>query len=127
MRYIRHAMAQTDRRRSPRIPAELRVELQHLGRPDDSPAELTRNLSAGGVFVDTSVVLPIGTEVAIEIMPGKGTDPVRLRTVVARIEYADAEPASDCAAQVRGMGLRFIGAEPGEIRRLIALADGGAA
>lgn len=116
-------MADEDRRRSPRVPAELRVEFKHLGRPKDSYAELTKNLSAGGVFVGTTVALEVGTEVALEIAPGPGAKPIRLRAEVVRVEEEHVSTGSRVTARARGMGLSFKGSDPTEVRRLIDLSE----
>jgi len=111
-----------ERRRSPRVCAELHVELRHLGRPATTAAELTRDISAGGVFIDTSVGLEVGTEVALEIAAGEGLEPVRLFARVVRVEERPLQPGSTSTDAVRGMAFAFIDGDPAEIERLVALA-----
>ena len=112
-----------DRRRAVRVPAELRVEFKHLGRPTDSYAELTKNLSAGGVFVDTTVGLELGTEVALEIAPGPGAQPIRMRAEVVRVEEEQVSTGSKVTSRARGMALQFLNSDARELERLIELSE----
>lgn len=111
-----------ERRRAVRVPAELRIEFKHLGRPSETYADLTRNLSAGGVFVDTSVGLQTGVELALEITLGSGDKPIRMRAEVVRVEEESGETGSDVAVRTRGMALRFVQPDEAELDRLIDLA-----
>ena len=111
-----------ERRLSPRVPVELRVEYRHLGRPHESHSELSRNVSSGGVFVNTTVAVERGTEVALEISPGPGTRPIKLRAEVARVEEEPVSTGSRVTARTRGMALRFLKSDPMEVSRLTSLA-----
>lgn len=111
-----------ERRSSPRLAVELRVEFRHLGRPNETYADLSRNLSQGGVFLDTSVVLPLGTEIDLEVSPGPGSRPIVLRAEVVRVEEEPVTTGSRITARVRGMALRFKNVDAGEISRLMSLA-----
>ncbi len=111
-----------ERRQSPRIPVELHVEFRHLGRPSETFAELSKDISAGGVFLDTTVGLTLGTEVAMEISPGPGVRPIKLRAKVVRIEVEPPTTGSTVTARVQGMGLMFLNSDPGEVSRLVSLA-----
>ena len=113
-----------ERRRAERLAVELRVELKHLGRPQEGAAELTRDISSGGVFVDTSVALSPQTEVTLEVSSGNGEPPLMLRAVVVRVEAQPAQTGSRSTVQTRGMGLRFLEpeAQSKQIERLNALA-----
>ena len=115
-------MVALNRRRSLRVSAELRVEFRHLGRPSESVAQLTRNLSAGGVFVDTTVALELGTLLALDIAPGRGSKTISLKAEVVRVEEDRTSAGSKVTTRVRGMGLRFVQSDPGEMKRLLALA-----
>ncbi|MEQ8278135.1 MAG: PilZ domain-containing protein [Deltaproteobacteria bacterium] len=112
-----------ERRQSPRLPVELHVEFRHLGRPSESYAEISRNLSTGGVFLDTTVVLELGTEVALEIAPGPGTRPIRMRAEVVRVEEEPVATGSRVTTRTRGMALQFLDSDPHEIQRLVTLAQ----
>lgn len=111
-----------DRRKSPRLPVELHVEFRHLGRPNESYAEISRNLSAGGVFLDTTVGLELGTEVDLEIAPGPGVRPIKMRAQVVRVEEEPVSTGSKVTTRTRGMALRFIDSDPEEHARLLTLA-----
>ncbi len=112
----------SERRQSPRIPVELHVEFRHLGRPSETFAELSKDISAGGVFLDTTVGLTLGTEVAMEISPGPGVRPIKLRAKVVRVEEEPPTTGSRVTARVQGMGLMFLDSDPGEVSRLVSLA-----
>ena len=111
-----------ERRRSPRLPVELHVEFRHLGRPSEGYADISKNLSAGGVFIDTTVALELGTEVDLEIAPGPGIRPIRMRAEVVRVEEEPVTTGSKVTAPTRGMALRFTDSDPEELDRLLTLA-----
>lgn len=113
-----------ERRQSARIPVELRIEARHLGRPEDTFAEITQDISAGGVFVATTVGLELGTELALEITPGGGAPAILLRAEVVRIEEQPGETGSRATSRTRGMALRFLDADASspEVTRLLSLA-----
>ncbi|MBK8010364.1 MAG: PilZ domain-containing protein [Deltaproteobacteria bacterium] len=122
-RYHRPAMPEVDeRRRAPRFPVELHVEFRHLGRPAETYAEITRNLSAGGVFLESTVTLPVGTVVELEIAPGSNIRSIKLRAEVVRVEEETVTTGSRVTARVRGMALSFLEPDPVEHGRLMALA-----
>ncbi|MCB9653551.1 MAG: PilZ domain-containing protein [Deltaproteobacteria bacterium] len=122
-RYHRRAMPEVDeRRRAPRFPVELHVEFRHLGRPAETYAEITRNLSSGGVFLESTVTLPVGTVVELEIAPGSNIRSIKLRAEVVRVEEEPATTGSRVTARIRGMALRFLEPDPVEHGRLMALA-----
>jgi uncharacterized protein (TIGR02266 family) len=111
-----------DRRKSVRLPVELHVEFRHLGRPSEGYADISRNISAGGVFIDTTVGLELGTEVALEIAPGPGVRPIKMRAEVVRVEEEPVSTGSKVTARARGMALRFKESDPNELNRLLTLA-----
>jgi uncharacterized protein (TIGR02266 family) len=112
----------SERRESPRVLVELRVEFRHLGRPNETYADIIRNLSQGGVFLDTSVGLPVNTELELEVSPGPGARPVRLAAQVVRVEEEPVGTGSRVTTRTRGMALRFVNADPSEVSRLMGLA-----
>lgn len=112
-----------ERRRSPRVPAELRLEFKHLGRPNETFEDLTRDLSEGGVFVATTVGLELGVELALEIAPGPGAAPIRMRAEVVRVEEEPVSTGSKVTTRARGMALRFKHADPAELARLLELTE----
>lgn len=115
---------QQERRQSTRIPVELHIEFRHLGRPEDTYADITRDISSGGVFVGTTVGVDVGTELDLEISPGPGAAPIKLRAQVVRIEEQPGQTGSRATSRTRGMALQFLDAEQNaaDINRLMSLA-----
>lgn len=111
-----------ERRRSPRTVVELRVEFRHLGRPTETHADIIRNLSQGGVFLGSSVVLPLDTRIELEVSPGPGARAIRLLGEVVRVEEEPVGTGSRVVARTRGMALRFVNPDPAELNRLMGLA-----
>ena len=103
------------------MPVELHIEFRHLGRPKESFADLSRSLSAGGVFIDTTVGLERGTEVALEVSPGPGTRAIKVRAEVVRVEEERVGTGSKVTSRTRGMDLTFLDPDPGEMSRLLTL------
>jgi len=117
--------APSERRRAERYDVDLRVEFRHLGRPEDTYADITRDISAGGIFVDTTVGLEVGTEVALEITPGPTSTPIQVRAQVVRVEEQSGETGSKATARTRGMALRFVDSIENnpDLARLVSLAQ----
>ncbi|MEL7371318.1 MAG: PilZ domain-containing protein [Myxococcota bacterium] len=111
-----------ERRRAHRLPVELHVEFRHLGRPKETFADLSRNLGAGGVFIDTTVGLELGTEVALEVSPSPGSRAIKVRARVVRVEEERVGTGSKVTLRTRGMALSFTEPDPGEMSRLMTLA-----
>jgi hypothetical protein len=112
-----------ERRLAPRFPVEIRVEFKHLGRPQESFADLSRDIGAGGCFVKTSVGLELGTELALEIAPGPGASPIVMRAEVVRVEEEPGETGSRATTRTKGMALRFLDSDMNEVNRLLNLAN----
>jgi len=102
---------------------ELHVEFRPLGRPTETYADISRNLSSGGVFLDTTVGLELGTEVDLEIAPGPGVRPIKMRAEVVRVEEEPVTTGSKVTTRRRGMALRFLDCDPTEVQRLMTLAN----
>lgn len=115
--------SQSERREARRFPVELHVEFRHLGRPAESYADVSRDLSRGGVFLATSVGLPVGTVVSLMVSPGPQSPFISLHAEVVRVEHENVGTASRVTAPARGMALRFLPDHQGEVDRLIALAQ----
>ncbi|MBI2376095.1 MAG: PilZ domain-containing protein [Deltaproteobacteria bacterium] len=111
-----------DRRRFPRVPVELRINWRDLGRPKETYTEISQDLSAGGVFVATTVGVEEGSLLDLEIAPGSGP-PIRLRAEVVRVEEELARTGSKTTSRVRGMALKFLDDDTGQLERLRALMD----
>src|SRR5262252_6010091 len=87
---------QHDRVRAPRI-------LVRVPSIDKFRAHYLRDLSAGGLFIRTEKILPVGTEVDIELVPPGLDRPLTLHARVART--VDDEPAR--LAGTLGIGVQF--------------------
>jgi uncharacterized protein (TIGR02266 family) len=86
-------LRRADRRYERRIDIEFSYEGQsHSGH--------TRNLSLGGVFIETDVVLPFGARLQVRF---------RLPTQTEWIEVEGQVRWCDTSDEVRGMGVRFEG------------------
>src|SRR5688572_6027953 len=90
----------SDRRREPRAPIELKVEYKRL---NTFFADYTKNISRGGTFIGTLKPLPIGTEFIFALEVPHMTEPLRLRGRV--IWLTDPEIASK--GNPAGMGIEF--------------------
>lgn len=112
-----------ERRRSTRLPVEMRVQFRHLRRSQETFAEVAKNVSLGGLYVESTVGFEPGTRVELEILPGPGARGIRVAAEVVRVEEEQAETGSRTDGRSRGMGLRFLEADPREMERLIALAE----
>ncbi len=105
-----------------KLPVELHVEFRHLGRPRETFADLTKSLRAGGVFIDTTVVLDKGTRVVLEVSPSPGSRAIRVQAQVAGVEEERVGTGSKVTSRTRGMELTFLDPDPGEMSRLMTLA-----
>jgi molecular chaperone DnaK len=105
-----------EKRRDPRVGAELRLRLAY-GSMDEFIERYATNVSRGGIFVRTREPWPPGTELAIDIALANGDQVIRGRGVVrwTTPPSAPGEPPRD-----PGMGLRFTELAP-ESRALVEL------
>jgi uncharacterized protein (TIGR02266 family) len=108
-----------EQRRSPRVPLEVEVGID---THTNFYVGFCENLSAGGLFVATFRLLPVGTEIALTFTLPDET-PVSVNAVVRWIrdphdlEVRDVPP---------GMGLQFVDVGPTEqthIERYVAQRD----
>jgi molecular chaperone DnaK len=92
-----------EKRRAPRVGAELRLRLAY-GSMDDFIERYATNVSRGGIFVRTRDPRPPGTELAVDIALESGDQVIRGRGVVrwTTPPSAPGEPARE-----PGMGIRF--------------------
>ena len=69
----------------------------------------TSNLGVGGVFLNTSHPLPVGTHVVVELnVPASGVPPFCLSGIVAWFQEARPGVGGDAAAPIEsGMGIAF--------------------
>ena len=110
-----HGDERADQRASLRVPAQMRVSFESLGQLGEA---LITNLSRGGLFVATDLLLEIGTRVALRIEVAGGEKDVE---VVGEVVSRNLSPRGTLQ---RGLGFRFAEAE-GELRkRLDVLYEG---
>lgn len=88
-----------------------------------SYAELCRNISAGGVFVGSTVTLEVGTRVQLLVSSGPRMPPVQVEAEVLRVEDEPVGTASKVTRPARGMALGFLPNQMGEVERLVRLAE----
>lgn len=115
----RMTSAERERRRSRRFRVELSVAFRHLGRPEETFAELARDISEGGVFIETSVGLPVGTPVAVEVLGVPGGRPVTVDGEVVRVEWNAGNTGSTVENGDRGLAVEFRSGQDG-LQTLIA-------
>ncbi|HJL40475.1 MAG TPA: TIGR02266 family protein [Myxococcales bacterium LLY-WYZ-16_1] len=93
-----------DNRRAPRLPAEIKVDYRSLGR---FITDYTTNISRLGVFVRTSMPLPVGERVRIRLSLPDGEVPFALdgevKWVASRQDREKHDP---------GMGIEFVDDDP---------------
>lgn len=90
----------TNHRNEPRLPAEVKVDYRTIGSFMTDYAE---NISQGGLFIRTSLPLPVGERVRLRLMLPDGDAPFALDGVVkwvSTIREKEQHPA--------GMGVEFV-------------------
>src|SRR5262245_23245930 len=99
-------MATDDRRESPRLPIELKVEYKKL---NTFFADYTKNICKGGTFIRTKKPLDIGTIFLFQLSVPKMKEPIAIRGEVKWIKR-EGEPSPPGVAEDHepGMGIRFL-------------------
>ncbi|HEY0709218.1 MAG TPA: TIGR02266 family protein [Polyangia bacterium] len=92
-------MAEQFRRTDPRYSRRIDVEVKGAGKQF---AAQTRNLSLGGMFIETTELLPIQTTVELRFSLPAQPEPVEVTAEVRWVERGDGGVAA-------GMGVRFHG------------------
>jgi hypothetical protein len=97
--------ASTERRASPRLDKAFQV---YVEGERGGAFGVARNISEGGMFVETRDPPPLGTQVRVTFASGAGE-----MTAVAEVRYVChliGRPSADAErhAAVRGMGVRFL-------------------
>jgi uncharacterized protein (TIGR02266 family) len=103
-----------DQRGSLRVPARMRVSFASIGELGQS---LMTNLSRGGLFVATELVLEIGTRVTLRLHVGGAEKDLEAQAEVVSLGLG---PRGD---PKRGLGLRFVETEGAVRRELDALYE----
>ncbi|MEE2787173.1 MAG: TIGR02266 family protein [Myxococcota bacterium] len=107
-------MAADGKRKTPRVPVEIRVEYERFNR---FVSEYTRDISRGGMFIRSESPLEVGSEVYLTLSFPHHNDDITLLAKVVHVVLAQnsAEP---------GMGVRFNFMDSDESRALHRLVDG---
>ena len=106
-------MAQEDDRRdSPRVPIELKVEYKKL---NTFFADYTKNICKGGTFIRTKKPLDVGTVFVFKLTVPRLKEPIAIRGEV-KWTKRDGEPSPPGVDENHeaGMGIRFIYSGPDE-------------
>ncbi|MBX2813299.1 MAG: PilZ domain-containing protein [Myxococcales bacterium] len=114
-----------ERRCSERLTAVIKVAFRDLGRPEETFQDVTRNLSEGGVFIETSVVLPLGTPLLVEVRFEGAYAPVAIDGEIIRVEGEMSSQDVVAMRRVVGIAVRFREGQSRSINRLIKLVKEG--
>lgn len=80
-----------------------------------------RNLSGGGMFIDTPVPLPAGTSLQLEFQLPGVSGPVRADGLV---RWNTVMMAGDAKVKYPGMGVIFTGLDEAELAPILAWVEG---
>ena len=92
----RITVAEAERRRHERIPADHTVSVRAAGEKTSARA---KNVSKGGMLVTLERAVPVGSAVSVVIRPG-GAQPMALRGEVVRVERAGKSRYFDVAVRL---------------------------
>jgi len=105
---------ESDSRRHPRAPIELKVEYKKL---NTFFADYTKNISKGGTFIKTRRPLAVGTEFVFKLLVPSMNEPIALRGKVKWV-VTEQQAAADPQNPEAGMGIRFIYDDEGQRDRI---------
>jgi type IV pilus assembly protein PilZ len=109
-------MSPDDRRESPRVPIELKVEYKKL---NTFFADYTKNICKGGTFIRTKKPLEVGTVFVFQLSVPKLKETIAIRGEVKWIKReGEPSPPGVPPDHDPGMGIRFIYASPDERAQL---------
>jgi uncharacterized protein (TIGR02266 family) len=109
-----------NKRVHPRVNTALRAKLS-LNSGEVLTTGQIRNISLGGVFIETATLLAFGTDLDLEFaLPGKGSPVIRCKGYVVWNTKTDPKRGGGLS----GMGLRLTNIEVQEMRSLAAFIDG---
>jgi len=109
-----------NRREDPRVRSQLPVR---YGYVTADRSALAQNVSEGGLYIRTNQVLPVGSQISMEI-----EFPERTIVHTGEVMWAIRVPEHMAATLVCGMGVRFVDTIPGWsafFRRWKSGLDGG--
>ncbi len=102
-----------ERRCVPRVKARLRIKYGVEGR--NVLSNYTVNLSTGGVFIESSSVLPEGTPLSLEFILPESEEAIRCKGRVAWVNHPKRVLSPHLAP---GMGIQFLGLGLQELHQL---------
>jgi type IV pilus assembly protein PilZ len=109
-------MQEDDRRETPRVPIQLKVEYKKL---NTFFADYTKNICKGGTFIRTKKPLDVGTVFVFQLGVPKLKEPLEIRGVVKWVKReGEPSPPEVAPDHEPGMGIRFIYDTPEERERL---------
>lgn len=111
-------MSSRDKRRYPRVQAK--NVSAHLNVADQSSPCVIQNISAGGIFIETSDALPVGMPVAVNLARPGWTKVLRLS---GRVVWALAERTAARKGTTPGMRIKFDALTKGCASELMALLE----
>jgi len=94
-----------EKRQSPRVRTCLPVRYGYVTLDRTAVAE---NISEGGLYIRTNQVLPVGSQIAMEI-----EFPERTVVQTGEVLWAIRVPQHMAATLICGMGIRFVDTSPG--------------
>jgi uncharacterized protein (TIGR02266 family) len=116
------AKASRERRRERRVPVQIQIQYKSA---DGFFQDYIRNLSLGGIFIETEKPLPKNTKLRVEFCLPEMTDPITADGVVVHTLRVGQKKKSDNS--VSGMGIRFSDLESSSKQVLESYLQGGAA
>lgn len=100
-----------ERRRSRRVPVQIQIQYRTA---DGFFQDYIRNLSLGGIFIQTEEPLPTKTRLQVEFCLPDMSDPITAEGVV--VHAFRGRPSKE--SSLNGMGIRFAELNPSSKKRL---------
>ena len=106
-----------ERRRTRRVPVQIQIQYKTA---DGFFQDYVRNLSLGGIFIETSNPLPMNTKLKVEFCLPEMSEPITADGVVVHT----LRVGTTRNPSVSGMGIRFSELEPSSKQMLEAYLQG---
>lgn len=114
-----------ERRTGPRVLARMSVLLRDLSFPEETFEEETRDISEGGVFIETAVELALGTPLQIEVRFNNMFAPQVFDGEIIRIETTMEHEGPQGRRLVEGFAVRFRAGQSRAVKRWLDRAQKG--
>ncbi len=115
------AKASSERRRQRRVPVQIQIQYKSA---DGFFQDYIRNLSLGGIFIETEKPLPKNTKLRVEFCLPEMADPITADGIVVHTLRVGKKKKDNA---VSGMGIRFSELESASKQVLESYLQGGAA